>query len=235
MCCGRAGSSTMSMPMATRFVSRRSRSSGTAPTLAKGSRCPCWEPTPRPFAPSLRARHFRQPAKPQRGSHDPRSRRLSRQPRHLARGRPARRPANGEDISLDRGEAALAARGIRCRRAALRGRLVPARDDIPAIRRCARDRPHRGNASRRARRRADAQRARRQRGAGLGRCRSRHRGIGDRRAQPGQREAVARPGDRQRQAAVRVARCQFAQADRQCGDLDGAGLFDHRARSIRRK
>ena len=40
--------------------------------------------------------------------------------------------------------------------------------------------------------RADAQRARRQRSAGLRRRRSRHRGLGDRRAQPGQRQPLAR-------------------------------------------
>ncbi len=41
--------------------------------------------------------------------------------------------------------------------------------------------------------------------------------------------------DRQCQAAVRIARRQRAQTDRQCRDLDGAGLLDRRARSIRRK
>ena len=36
----------------------------------------------------------------------------------------------------------------------------------------------------------------------------------------------SRAGHCQRQEALRVARCKFAQADRQCRDLDGAGLFD---------
>ena len=40
-------------------------------------------------------------------------------------------------------------------------------------------------------------------------------------------------GHRQRQAALRFARRQPAQADRQCRDLDGAGMFDRRVRSIR--
>ena len=92
----------------------------------------------------LEARHFLQPAKPLRGSHDPRSRRLSRRAREPARGRPARRPATGEDFSLDGGEAALDPRRIRRGRAAFRGRLVPAGKNVSAIRRCARDRQDRG-------------------------------------------------------------------------------------------
>ena len=83
--------------------------------------------------------------------------------------------------------------------------------------------------------RAGAERARRQRGAGVRRGRNRHRGLGDRRAQPGQRQPLARIGDRQRQAALRIARRQRAQAGGECRDLDGAGLFDRRGRSIRRK
>ena len=47
---------------------------------------------------------------------------------------------------VDRREATLAARGIRRGRAAFRGRLVPARQHVSAVRRRARDRSHRGGA-----------------------------------------------------------------------------------------
>ena len=67
---------------------------------------------------------------------------LSRQQSDPARGGPARRPAAREDISVDSSQAALDPRRIRRRRAALRGRLVPAGKDLSAIRRRARH--HRG-------------------------------------------------------------------------------------------
>ena len=152
-----------------------------------------------------------------------------------ARGRPARRPAAGEEISVHVSQAALDARRIRRRRAAFRGRLVPAGEDVSAIRRRARHHRDGGVAARRLRHRADAERARRQRGAGLRRCRSGDGGLGHRRAQPGQCQPLARIRHRQRQAALRVARRQRAQAGGEFRDLDGAGLFDRGCRSIRRK
>ena len=91
-----------------------------------------------------------------------------------------------------RGEAALDARRIWRRRAAFRGRLVPAREHLSAVRRRAGNRPDGGGAARRARHCAGAQRARRQRGAGLRRCRNRLGGLGHRRAQPGQCQPLAR-------------------------------------------
>ena len=89
--------------------------------------------------------------------------------------------------------------------------------------------------ARRLRHRAGAERARRQRGAGLRRCRSGDGGVGDRRAQPGQRQPHPRIRDRQRQAAVRTARRQRTQACCQRRGFDGAGLLDRRRRSIRKK
>src|ERR1043165_912543 len=51
-------------------------------------------------------RETRLPSKT-RGCHDPRPGTLSRQQDHSARGRPARRPAAREDVSVDRSKAAL--------------------------------------------------------------------------------------------------------------------------------
>ena len=85
----------------------------------------------------------------------------------------------------------------------------------------------RSRSSRRARHSAGAQRAWRQRCAGLRSGRNRIGGFGHRRAQPGQCQAVAGSGDRQPQTSVRIARREFAQADRQRCHLDGAGMFNH--------
>ncbi len=178
------------------------------------------------FDKSLPAPGETRPPSKTRGCHDPRPGTLSRQQNHPARGRPARRPAAREDISVDGSEAALDPRRICRRRAAFRGRLVPAGKDLSAIRRRARHHRDRGLAARRLRHRADAERARRQRGAGLRRRRSGDGGLGDRGAQPGQCQPLARIRHRQRQAALRAARRQRAQAGGEFRDLDGAGLFD---------
>src|SRR6516164_4855975 len=58
--------------------------------------------------------------------------------------------------------------------------------------------------------------------------------VRNRGAQPGQCQPLAGVGDRQCEAALRVARRQHAQADRACGNLDGARLLDFgRGRSER--
>ena len=88
----------------------------------------------------------------------------------------------------------------------------------------------RGRAAGRAWHRAGAERARRQRRAGIRRRRNRLGGLGNRRTQPRQRQPLARPGHRQRQEALRIARQESAQADRFGGYFDGAGMFDHRRR-----
>ena len=74
----------------------------------------------------------------------------------------------------------------------LRGRFVPAGKNLSAIRRRARCRRDRGLAAGRAWHCAGAERARRQRGAGIRRRRNRLRRLGDRRAQPGQCQPLAR-------------------------------------------
>ena len=108
------------------------------------------------------------------------------------------------------------------------GSFLPAKT-FPQFADVLRDRRHRRRAAGRAWHRAGAERARRQRGAGVRRCRNRLGGLGHRRAQPRQRQPLARAGHRQRQAALRIARRQCAQADRLGGDFDGAGMFDRRA------
>ena len=136
MCCGRAASSIISTPMAKRSACRRCRSSGTAASIGEGLKVPVLgADTSAGPRRTRKARNF-----------------CNRQTRSEARmtriqdvypdDRVSLREVGLRDglqlvkkLSLDSRKAALDPRRIRRRRAAFRGRLVPARQDFSAIRR----------------------------------------------------------------------------------------------------
>ena len=149
-------------------------------------------------------------------------------PCYPARGRPARRPATGEEVSVYLGQAALDPRRICRGRPAFRGRLVPARQDLSAIRRRARF----------IRTVASLPGAH-----GIALVLN-ERGVNEALASgvaeiatvvSATEEHSQANANRSRESAIanvkrlcESARRQRPQADRQCRDLDGAGLFDRR-------